>query len=76
MDRRWTGAFFGWWPADPQARHTAIFTEAFRSFVKIAWAKSPSKLVGVGWRTSATKVLDNALVAYCQLHIIKPRGQR
>ena len=76
MDRRWTGAFFGWWPADPQARQTAIFTEAFRSFVEIAQATDPGRLVGAGWRTSATKVLDNALVAYCQANGIKPRGQR
>lgn len=76
MDRRWTGAFFGWWLADPQARQTAIFTEAFRSFVEIARATNPSRLVGAGWRTSSTKVLDNAVVAYCQGSGIKPRGQR
>ena len=75
MDRRWTGAFFGWWPADPQTRQTAIFTEAFRSFVEIAGATAPSSLVGAGWRTSTTKVLDNAVVAYCQVNGIKPRGQ-
>lgn len=76
MDRRWTGAFFGWWPADPQTRQTAILTEAFRSFVEIARAADPARLVGAGWRTSTTKVLDNALVAYCQAHGITPRGQR
>lgn len=76
MDRRWTGAFFGWWPADPQARQTDIFTEAFRSFVEIARATDPARLVGAGWRTSSTKVLDNAVVAYCQAKGIKPRGQR
>lgn len=76
MDRRWTGAFFGWWPADPQARQTAIFTEAFRSFEEIARATDPARLVGSGWRTSSTKVLDNAVVAYCQANGIKLRGQR
>jgi hypothetical protein len=76
MDRRWTGAFFGWWPADPQTRQTAIFTEAYRSFVEVARATNPSRSVGAGWRTSSTKVLDNAVVAYCQLHDIRPRGQR
>jgi hypothetical protein len=63
MDRRWTGAFFGWWPVDPQARQTAIFTQAYQAFVEIARATNPTRLVGAGWRTSTTKVLDNALVA-------------
>ncbi|MDQ3485126.1 MAG: hypothetical protein M3445_06905 [Actinomycetota bacterium] len=76
MDRRWTGAFFGWSPADPQTRQTAIFSEAYRSFVEIARATDPSRLVGAGWRTSTTKVLDNAIVAYCSVNGIKPRGQR
>jgi hypothetical protein len=76
MDRRWTGAFFGWWPADPQARHSAIFTEAYRSFAEIARAMKPARLVGTGWRTSMTKVLDNAIVAYCQMKGLNPRGQR
>lgn len=75
MDRQWTGAFFGWWPIDPQNRHTAIFTEAYTAFVSIATTATPSRLVGDGWRTSATKVLDNAVVAYCSLNGIKPRGQ-
>lgn len=76
MDRRWTGAFFGWWPIDPQARQTAIFTQAYQAFVGIARSTNPARLVGAGWRTSITKVLDNALVAYCQANGIKPRGQR
>lgn len=76
MDRRWTGAFFGWWPIDPQARQTAIFTPAYQAFVGIARSTNPARLVGAGWRTSITKVLDNALVAYCQANGIKPRGQR
>jgi hypothetical protein len=75
MDRQWTGAFFGWWPIDPQNRHTAILTEAYTAFVSIATTATPSRLVGDGWRTSATKVLDNAVVAYCSLNGIKPRGQ-
>lgn len=76
MDRRWTGAFFGWWPVDPQARQTAIFTQAMHAFIEIARATNPARLVGAGWRTSTTKVLDNAVVAYCQTNGIIPRGQR
>jgi hypothetical protein len=75
MDRQWTGAFFGWWPIDPQNRHTAIFNGAYSAFVRIAKSVTPSRLVGDGWRTSATKILDNALVAYCKANGIKPRGQ-
>lgn len=74
MDRRWTGAFFGWWPADTQNRQTAILTRAFRSFAEIARNVEPARLVGAGWRTSPSKLLDNAVVAYCAVNGIKPRG--
>ena len=70
MDRAWTGAFFGWSVLDPQNHQTAIFSEAFSSFAEIATVARPSRLVGDGWRTSPTKVLDNALIGYCQLHDI------
>ena len=74
MDRRWTGAFFGWWPIDPQDRQCAILSEAYRSFAEIAQAVEPSRLIGAGWKTSTTKMLDNAVVAYCSLNGIRPRG--
>lgn len=74
MDRRFTGAFFGWWPIDPQSRQTAIFTTAFRSLAEIARATKPARLVGTGWRTSPSKLLDNGVVAYCLSSGIKPRG--
>lgn len=70
MDRAWTGAFFGWSVLDPQNHQTAIFTEAFATFAEVARAAHPSRLVGDGWRTSLTKVLDNALIGYCRLHEI------
>ncbi len=28
--------------------------------------------VGDGWRTSRTKVLDNAVIGYCKIHKITP----
>jgi hypothetical protein len=32
-----------------------------------ACARHPDRLVGAGWRTSAAKILDNAVVAYCRV---------
>lgn len=66
MDRAWTGAFFGWSLLDPQNNQTAILTEALAAFAQIARATKPSRLVGAGWRTSLTKVLDNALIGQCK----------
>jgi hypothetical protein len=68
MDRQFTGAFFGWSTLDPQNNQTVILNEAFGAFVEIAGVTRPSRLVGAGWRTSSTKVLDNALIGYCKLH--------
>jgi hypothetical protein len=62
MDRAYTGAFFGWNTLDPQNRQTAIFTEAFTCLAEVAVAVQPQRLVGKGWRTSVTKLLDNALI--------------
>lgn len=68
MDRAWTGAFFGWNVVDPQNRHSAIFREAFSALAIVAVACRPSRLVADGWRTSSTKILDNALIGYCKQH--------
>lgn len=67
MDRAWTGAFFGWSLIDPQNNQTLILGEAFSAFAEIASVTHPSRLVGAGWRTSSTKLLDNALIGYCKL---------
>lgn len=68
MDRAWTGAFFSWRLLDPQDRQAEIFTRAYAGLFEVAVATLPSRLVGIGWRTSLTKILDNALIGYCQLH--------
>lgn len=65
MDRAWTGLFFGWNTVDPQNRQTAIFTEAFTGLAHVAAQVQPSRLVGGGWRTSTSKLLDNALIGWC-----------
>lgn len=72
MDRAWTGAFFGWTPQDPQNDQERTFVETYRSFAHVAEQVKPSLHVGAGWRTSSTKVLDNALIGYCMEHDIGP----
>jgi hypothetical protein len=73
MDRAWTGAFFGWSALDPQTSQSLIVGEAYEGFAAIARARRPSRLVGEGWRTSSTKILDNALIGYCMLQGIGGR---
>lgn len=73
MDRAWTGAFFQWSMGSPSYEQST-FIRTFSSFAKIAQATDPSNFVGEEWRTSLTKVLDNAIIGYCKLHDIAPRG--
>lgn len=72
MDRAWTGTFFLWSPAAPQFQQQSTFVEAFSTFARIARATDPSNYVGEGWRTSSSKVIDNAIIGYCKLHDIAP----
>lgn len=73
MDRAWTGAFFQWSMGAPEYERST-FIRTFSSFAKIAQATDPANFVGEEWRTSLTKVLDNAIIGYCKLHAIAPRG--
>ncbi len=68
MDRAWTGRFFGWSALAPQYQQERIFTDAYRQFRRVALAVRPQQYVGQGWRTSKTKVLDNAVIGYCKAH--------
>lgn len=68
MDRAWTGLFFGWTAADPQDNQERTFTRTFEAYARVARLVQPSNYVGAGWRTSATKVLDNAMIGYCLAH--------
>lgn len=72
MDRAWTGAFFRWSTAAPQYAQATTFTRTFTGFAQIAQAARPAEFVGGGWRTSRTKVLDNAVIGYCKIHNIEP----
>ncbi len=64
--------FFGWSTFDPQNYQQLTFSEAFELFAEVARRTQPSRLVGKGWRTSTTKVLDNALIGYCMDHRLGP----
>jgi hypothetical protein len=43
-----------------------FFEQAYRGLAELARDVASGQYVGDGWRTSRTKVLDNALIAYCQ----------
>jgi hypothetical protein len=74
MDRKWTGTFFLWSTAAPQYAQAPTFTRTFTGFAHIAQATQPTEFVGRGWRTSTTKVLDNAIIGYCKIHEIAPKN--
>jgi hypothetical protein len=72
MDRAWTGAFFLWSAAAPQYAQTATFTRTFTGLAQVARAVHPAGFIGEGWRTSGSKILDNAMIGYCKLNKIAP----
>jgi len=74
MDRAWTGAYFRWSTAAAQSRQPRTFVRTFGRFAEIARATDPAKYVGPGWRTSTSKVVDNAIIGYCKAHDIQPAG--
>ncbi len=64
IDRRWTGQFFGWYQFDSQPAQ--VFSWAYKVFIEIAHHVRPQNYVGEGWRTSPSKVIDNAIIGYCR----------
>ena len=67
MDREYTGTFFGLQGPNFQYRQDKIFHDAFERFAAIAKSANPRQYIGSGWRTSVTKVIDNAIVAFCRI---------
>lgn len=63
IDRAYTQKFFLWYPIEFQDQQQLVFRSMFRDFVTIASRVEPAQFVGSGWRTSRTKVIDNAIVA-------------
>lgn len=72
MDRAWTGKFFRlhlpeW--QDP-ANQRRILRVVYGAFMRFAREVQPEQYVtALGWRTSRTKILDNALIAFCKLEL-------
>jgi hypothetical protein len=66
MDRAYTQAFFGWHNPQFQYGQRECFLEAFEAFACIARSVNPASYVGPDWRSSRTKILDNAVVALVQ----------
>jgi hypothetical protein len=62
IDRAYTQKFFRWHNPEFQYGQAACFRHAFSAFVEIARRANPAQYVGVGWNSSRTKVIDNALV--------------
>jgi hypothetical protein len=71
MDREYTRTFLGWHGQEFQYQQERIFHDAFNKFATLATTIDIRGLVGIGWRTSITKLIDNALVAFCRLHSLK-----
>jgi hypothetical protein len=72
MDRGWTGFFFQFhlpeWQ-DPQ-KQRGILELAYHQFAAVARQTRPEQYAsGTGWRTSRTKILDNALIGFCKVEL-------
>jgi hypothetical protein len=72
MDREYTGTFFQFhrpeWQ-DPGSQRR-IFLRAYAHFAAIAERAHPGQYVtDCGWRTSPSKVIDNALIGFCKTEI-------
>jgi hypothetical protein len=72
MDREWTGRFFHFhlpeWQ-NPESQRK-IFVLAYDQFVALAQQVRLGQYVtGDAWRTSRTKVLDNALIGFCKAEL-------
>lgn len=72
MDREYTRTFFGWHAPEFQGHgrpdgQRSIFTKTFCELVQIARATNPELYISAKrpWRTSRTKILDNAIVGFC-----------
>ncbi len=78
MDRAWTGRFLGMHQAEWQspANQSRILTTAFSGMARVAREVSPQQFVGSGWRSSKTKILDNAIIGFCAIELPSLRADR
>jgi hypothetical protein len=76
MSRAGTGSFFLWSASEAHTGQRQLLQRTFARYAELAPAVTPSAYVGAGWRTSATKVLDNAIIGYCALNDLRPLAMR
>jgi hypothetical protein len=74
MDRAFTGAFFGWNNSHWQYAQLETLRSGFEVFSRISRDVAPEKYIGEKWRSSSTKVIDNAVVAFCRRHLLDERS--
>jgi hypothetical protein len=75
IDREWTGLFFGYQPPRFQSGQQSLFHNMFATFRDIALQVDlASRVSGLGWRTSTSKLLDNAAIGYCQAELTTAHG--
>jgi hypothetical protein len=72
MDRAWTGTFFQFhlpeWQ-DPGSQRR-ILRIAYTQFAEVGRRAHPGQHVtGQGWRTSPSKIIDNALIGFCKAEL-------
>lgn len=67
LDRKYTGRFFIWHGQDFQYRQPQIIEQAMITFNEVARETALRDFVGEGWRTSTSKIIDNAIVAFCRV---------
>jgi hypothetical protein len=73
IDREWTGRFFEYPPPRFQSGQQSLFRNMFGTFHYIALQVDlASRVNGQGWRTSMSKLLDNAAIGYCQAELTGP----
>jgi len=66
IDRTYTRVFFQWYSQDFQYQPSRFLDDTLPHFVTIAQSVALDEHVtGRGWRTSPTKLIDNAIVGYC-----------
>jgi hypothetical protein len=76
MDRAFTGAFFGWNNYDWQVAQRRSIRQAFEVFARAGRETGARKQVGERWRSSVTKLIDNAVVGFCLKHLLDEASYR
>lgn len=69
MDRAWTGRFFQLHPLEWQdlAAQRRTFRRVYGQLAGLARQVQPGEFAdGLGWCTTRTKIIDNALIGYCK----------